>query len=200
MPSLTAWLPAAAPTLLILVVGIPALVYAAMRLARSMARARDPGDQFLDEVVRLAGEGQVDDAIARCAAVRSPMADVALVVLRSRVREEADLRGLAEAARLSVLPALGRGERWLPAVGVGVATLGGAGAVMGIQHAWRAGRPVPAEALDPLALGLLIAAILAFAHGWLATRATRAESRIATLSARLVNALRDRPDVRLGHR
>ena len=200
MPSLTAWLPPAAPTLLLLLVGLGGLAVAVLRLAASGVRGRDPGEEFVDEVVGLVGAGQVDEAIARCVAVRSPIADVALLVLRSRMREEADLRGLAEAARLSVLPVLGRGDRWLPALAASLVLLGSAGSVIGIQHGWRAGRAPGDEALDPLALGLLFAALLALVHGWLATRAARAEARIAEITSRLINALRDRPDVRLGHR
>lgn len=200
MPSLTAWIPTEAVTVLLLVLGVAGLAGAAARLLASGVRSRDPGDAFLDDVVGLVGAGRVDDAIARCVAVRSPIADVALLVLRSRMRDEADLRGLAEAARASVLPVLGRGNRWLPALAIALVALGAAGAVVGLQHAWSAGRPAHPKALDPLALGLLLGSMLGVAHGWLATRAARAEARIAEMTARLINALRDRPDVRLGHR
>jgi len=57
-----------------------------------------------------------------------------------------------------------------------------------------------AVSTTPLCLGLAVAAILIVGRGYLMSQADAISGQIREFSARLINALIDRPDVRLGHR
>jgi biopolymer transport protein ExbB/TolQ len=56
------------------------------------------------------------------------------------------------------------------------------------------------RALTPTAFGLTIAAMLTLGRGYLVNQSESITEEIREFSARLINALIDRPDVRLGHR
>jgi biopolymer transport protein ExbB/TolQ len=137
----------------------------------------------------------VDDAIRVCASSRAAVADVALLVLRSRSHDEDELRNLARAAALSVAPRLGKRLRYVPSLAAVAALIGAAGTLHAMGNGGATGASV-----RPLEFGLLAAAALVLAHAYLASQAESIVDQMDELSARLINALIDRPDVRLGHR
>jgi biopolymer transport protein ExbB len=139
--------------------------------------------------------GKVDDAIRVCASSRAAVADIALLVLRSRSHDEEELRNLAHAAALSVAPRLSKRLRYLPSLAAVAALVGVAGAL----HALANGDQIR-ESLRPTEFGLFAAAGLVLAHAYLASQAESIVEQMDELSVRLINALIDRPDVRLGHR
>jgi biopolymer transport protein ExbB/TolQ len=57
-----------------------------------------------------------------------------------------------------------------------------------------------ADALTPIGFGLAIAIVLTLGRAYLLSQSEAITEQIHELSARLINALIDRPDVRLGHR
>ncbi|HUF26861.1 MAG TPA: MotA/TolQ/ExbB proton channel family protein, partial [Gemmatimonadaceae bacterium] len=57
-----------------------------------------------------------------------------------------------------------------------------------------------AIALNTTAFGLLVAVPLSAAHAYLVSQAETIIEQVDEFSVRLINALIDRPDVRLGHR
>jgi biopolymer transport protein ExbB/TolQ len=60
--------------------------------------------------------------------------------------------------------------------------------------------PGVAASLAPTAYALLIAAVLVLGRGYLVSQSDSIIEQVHEFSARLINALIDRPDVRLGHR
>ena len=160
-----------------------------------VVRAKTNGRVFIERVIALVRAGKVDDAIRVCASSRAAVADVALLVLRSRSHDEEDLRNLAHAAAVSVAPRLGKRLRYLPSLAAVGALLGAAGTL----HAIGNGDQTRAS-LRPLEFGLLAAAGLVLAHAYLASQAESIVDQMDELSVRLINALIDQPDVRLGHR
>ena len=56
------------------------------------------------------------------------------------------------------------------------------------------------HALAPAAFGVAVAATLTLGRGYLVDQSESITEQVREFSARLVNALLDRPDVRLGHR
>ena len=60
--------------------------------------------------------------------------------------------------------------------------------------------PVYTRTVVPTEFGLGVAAILTLARGYLMSQAEFITEEVREFSARLINALIDRPDVRLGHR
>ena len=56
------------------------------------------------------------------------------------------------------------------------------------------------RSLRPSEFGVLVAAALVLLHVYLASQAESIVEQMDELSVRLINALIDRPDVRLGHR
>jgi biopolymer transport protein ExbB/TolQ len=57
-----------------------------------------------------------------------------------------------------------------------------------------------AYALRPLGVGLVLALPIILGHAFLAGESRKLSRRLDEFSVRLINALVDRPDVRLGHR
>jgi biopolymer transport protein ExbB/TolQ len=117
---------------------------------------------------------------------------------------------VADAAALHVLPKLTRRIHYLPTLAVVAVLLGVLGTVTGLQQAFL-NAPAPGDrniqlwialsnALTPTAFGLAVAVLLTLARGFLVSQAEFITEEVQEFSARLVNALIDRPDVRLGHR
>jgi biopolymer transport protein ExbB/TolQ len=133
-----------------------------------------------------------------------------LLILRSRSRAEVDLQNVADVASLAVVPRLMRRMQYLPTLAVVAVLLGVLGVVDGLHDALIAAVAAPdrgvavtsgfAAALGPLALGLTVAIVLVFGRGYLTSQADALTDEVREFSARLINALIDRPDVRLGHR
>jgi biopolymer transport protein ExbB/TolQ len=135
-----------------------------------------------------------------------------LLILRSRTRDEADLQNVADAAALAVLPRLTRRLHYLPML-ANVATLVGlVGTIFGLREAFASVSEVEAAArsaglatgiaiaLNATGFGLLTAVPLIVAHAYLVSQAETIIEQVDEFSVRLINALVDRPDVRLGHR
>ena len=72
-------------------------------------------------------------------------------------------------------------------------TLSGAAGASGVLTGF-------ARALTPTAFGLAVAVVLTLGRGYVVNQSESITVQIHEFSARLINALMDRPDVRLGHR
>jgi biopolymer transport protein ExbB/TolQ len=117
---------------------------------------------------------------------------------------------VAEAAILTVVPSLSRRIAWLPMLANIATLLGILGAIANLHNAFadsvnviaptRALLEGVAYALRPLGVGVLTAIPLVAGHALLVHDAERLTDELEEFSTRLVNALIQRPDVRLGHR
>lgn len=187
-------------TLALLVAGLFGLGVGAER-AFIVARSRLSGNgrPFIERLVAMVQAGQIDEALAACSSTRAILPDIGLIVLRTRMRDPGDLAAVAEAAVLSTTPKLERRLRYIPAAAVVAVLLGaGGGASAASQHVAASG-PL-AAALAPFALSLLVAVPLLVVHAFLANQVAAILAQVREFQHRLVNALLDRPDVRLGHR
>src|SRR5207237_6399764 len=138
--------------------------------------------------------------------------DIGLLILRSRSRDETDLRNVADTASLVVVPNLTRRLPHLAVLAAAALLLGVLGTVLELRRALAAiggggatDRTISvasgiASALGPMSFALVVAIVLIVGNGYLTGQSTLILSQIQELSARLINALIDRPDVRLGHR
>lgn len=165
-----------------------------------VARTRLSGNgrPFIERLVALVQAGQIDEALAACSGTRAILPDIGLIVLRTRIREERDLQALAVAAVESTTPKLVRRLRYVWASAVAAVLAGAGGSAEAVS---RLGPDaLAAGALAPLALALLAAAPLVLVHAFLANQVDAILAQVTEFSHRLVNALLDRPDVRLGHR
>jgi biopolymer transport protein ExbB/TolQ len=196
--------------LLILLVALAGLAVIVERLYVVVFRARHKGRPFIERVIQLVRAGKIDEAIKSCAASAAALPDIGLLILRSRSRDERDLQQVAAAASLHVLPKLTRRTHYLPALAVVAILLGLLGTALGIRAAFLEAATAAEQnrvifedigrALTPAAFGLGVAAVLTLARGYLVSQAEFITEEVQEFSARLVNALIDRPDVRLGHR
>lgn len=197
----------------LLLIGVLGLAIAAERLYVVVIRSRSNGRNFIEKVISLVRSGRVDDAIKLCAQSKTALSDIGLLVLRSRSRDEEDLHNVADAAALSVMPRLTRRLQYLPMLANVSLLVGLLGTVLGLSGAFGAlGNPAassdPARvlasgisaALGATGVGLMVAIPLAVLHAYLASQAEATVAEIDEFSVRLINALIDRPDVRLGHR
>jgi hypothetical protein len=175
------------------------------RLYVVVARSGLNGRHFIETIIRLARAGKIDEAIKVCSRSRTILSDIALLILRARTREEVDLLNVAEAAELSLVPRLHRRLHYFGMLARISVLLG----VIGLCDGYRIFYQSGGAALSPHPLGrgflaieagLGVASVLVLAQGLLTARSTRVVEQVEELSARLVNALIDRPDVRLGHR
>jgi biopolymer transport protein ExbB/TolQ len=177
-----------------------------------VVRSRINGRTFIERVVQLVRAEKTEDAIKLCARSRATLPDMGLLILRSRSREESDLQNVADAAALAVIPRLTRRLDYLPMLANVSILLGVLGTIMGLRDAFtdvsltlgaeRATRLASgaALALDATGLGLLIAIPLFAAHAYLVSQSDMIIEQVDELSIRVINALINRPDVRLGHR
>jgi biopolymer transport protein ExbB len=197
---------------LILLVGVIGLAVFLERFYMIVMRSKVNGRAFIERIIQLVRAGKVDDAIKLCAQSKAALPDMGLLILRSRSRDEADLQNVADAAALSVIPRLTRRLHYLPMLANIATLLGLLGTILGLQAAFRAigtadaaGRAEAlsqgiAIALNTTAFGLLVAVPLSAAHAYLVSQAETIIEQVDEFSVRLINALIDRPDVRLGHR
>ena len=187
------------PTLVALLAtafGIVVGLERAVVVARS--RLSGHGRPFIERLVALVQAGQIDEALAACSNTRAILPDIGLIVLRTRLRDAGDLQSLAAAAVESTTPKLVRRLRYVLAAAVAAALAGAGGTAAAVSELAPAS---PAGvALAPLAVGLLGAVPLVMLHAFLANQVDAILAQVAEFSRRLVNALLDRPDVRLGHR
>lgn len=209
MSSTTGLSGGAAVMLLILLVGIAGLLVLLERLYVIVLRSKTNGRPFIERIIQLVRGGKIDEAIKQCASSTAALPDIGLVILRSRSRDETDLENVASAAALAVLPRLTRRLEYLPTLSLAAILLGVLGTVRDIQSAFLAAaapanHPVLmtnlSNALTPIAFGLSVAVVLILGRSYLVSQAESITEQVREFSARLINALIDRPDVRLGHR
>jgi len=196
MRTVAEWYAGGGPTMhYILAIALIGLVVVLERTYVVVIRAKTNARLFIERVITLVRAGKIEEAIRACAASRTAVADVALLLLRSRTHDEEDLHNVAHAADLSVTPRLTKRLRYLPSLGAAAVAIGVAATLHDL------GEAVPlARSLRPSEFGLFVAAGLVLAHAYLASQAELIVEQLDELSVRLINALIDRPDVRLGHR
>ena len=193
--------------LLILLVGVAGLAVLFERIYVIVVRSKINGRAFIERVIGLVRGGKIDEAIKACAASAAALPDIGLLILRSRSRDEADLNNVANTASLTVLPRLTRRLQYLPTLSLCAVLLGCLGTVLEIREALndaaRNGNLIAAtlgHTLVPTAFGLAVAVVLTLGRGYIVSQSESITEEIREFSARLINALIDRPDVRLGHR
>jgi hypothetical protein len=179
----------------ILATALIGLVVVVERLYVVVVRAKTNARLFIERVITLVRSSKIEEAIRVCASSRTAVADVALLLLRSRTHDEEDLNNVAHAAELSITPRLTKRLRYLPSLGAVAVLIGVAATLHGIGE----GAPLM-RSLRPSEFGALVAAALVLLHAYLASQAEAIVEQLDELSVRLINALIDRPDVRLGHR
>jgi len=193
----------------LLVVSLAGVTVLLERFAFIVLRSRINARPFIERVISLVRAGKLDDALKLCADHQSTLPDLGLVILRSRSRDEVDLLNVAEASSLSVVPALTRRLSWLPTLAIVAVLFGVLGAVANLHDAMMQASAgsmsgiapsAIAYALRPFGGGLLTAIPLVLGYTYLSNEAQNIVGLLREFSARLVNALIDRPDVRLGHR
>ncbi len=194
----------------ILLVALAGITVTLERLYVVVYRSRAKGRVFIERVIQLVRADKLDEAIKACAASAAALPDMGLLILRSRSRDESDLQNVAAAAALHVLPKLTRRMQYLPTLAIIALLLGALGTVQGIQGVFLHTPPgggrdaefwtLLSNALRPSAFGLSVAIVLTLARGYLVSQAEFITEEVREFSARLINALIDRPDVRLGHR
>jgi biopolymer transport protein ExbB len=194
---------------LLVVTGV-ALALLVERISYIVVRSKIHARPFIERVITLARTGKVDEALKLCAEHQSLLPDVGIIILRSRSADAAGLLNVAEAAELTVVPALTRRIGWLRTLAWIIVLLGVLGAIANLHAALiqapvgadasRALREGIAYALRPLGAGVLGALPLVAGHAFLVNETEKLVAELEEFSVRLVNALVDRPDVRLGHR
>ena len=196
MQTVAEWYAGGGPVMhYILAAALVGLMVVVERTYVVVVRAKTNARLFIERVITLVRAGKVDEAIRVCASSRTAVADVALLLLRTRTHDEEELDHVAHAAELSVTPRLTKRLRYLPSLGATAVLIGLAATL----NALGKGAPL-ATSLRPSEFGLLVAAGLVLGHAYLASQAESIVEQMDELSVRLINALIDRPDVRLGHR
>lgn len=186
----------------LVIVGAVGLVILAERIIHIVMRSRIHARPFIEEVVTLVRARKTDEALKLCADHTAALPDLGLVILRNKDRAEDDLRSAAETAALTTIPELTRRLAWLPTLALAAVLLGVAGAIANLHEAI-GGMSVSAAVqygLRPLGAGVVTAIPLLLGHAFATSEARKLSAQLDEFSVRLVNALLDRPDVRLGHR
>lgn len=196
----------------ILLVGVIGLAVFIERFYVIVVKSKSGGRAFIERVIQLVRAGKVDDAIKVCASSTAALPDMGLLILRSRSRDETDLQNVADAAALAVMPKLTRRLQYLPMLANVATLLGLFGTIYGLREAFASVASASAAersaklasgiaiALNATGFGLLVAIPLSVAHAYLVSQSEQIIEQIDEFSVRLINALIDRPDVRLGHR
>ena len=190
----------------LLLAGLAGFAVMIERFAFIVLRSKINARPFMERVISLVRSGKLDDALQLCAEHQSTLPDLGLVILRSRSRDEKDLLHVAEASSLGVVPGIMRRLSWLPTLSTVSLLLGLLGFVANLHDSLTQGSSGDAlsaglaYALRPLGAGVLTAIPLVIAHTFLLNEAQHIVGQLKEFAARLVNALIDRPDVRLGHR
>ena len=196
----------------ILLTGLAGLAIFLERLYVIVVIAKGGGAALSERVVQLVRAGRADDALAACGGSSAIVPDMGHVLLQTRGGDEDALQNVADAASLAVLPRLTRRLQYLPMLANVATLLGLFGTIYGLREAFasvalasaaeRAERLASgiAVALNATGFGLLVAIPLTVGHAYLASQAERLIEQVDEFAVRLVNALLDRPDVRLGQR
>jgi biopolymer transport protein ExbB len=206
MTTVMGWYESGGPFMLpMLVVALAGLALLIERSAHIVKRSRVNARPFMEHVIALTRAQRLDEALSVCARHQAALADLGLVLLRSRSTSPDDLAWVADAARKSFAPTLGRRLNWLVALAAVALLLGVAGTVANLDAlpAREAGGMAAGElalALHPLGAAAMVAAVLLLGHAVLANQVRTLGSQLEEFSVRLLNALAGRPEVRLGHR
>lgn len=196
----------------ILLVGVIGLAVFIERFYVIVVKSKSGGRAFIERIIQLVRAGKIDDAIKLCASSTAALPDMGLLILRSRSRDETDLQNVADAAALAVMPKLTRRLQYLPMLANVATLLGLFGTIYGLRAAFASVASASAAersaklasgiaiALNATGFGLLVAIPLSVAHAYLVSQSEQIIEQIDEFSVRLINALIDRPDVRLGHR
>ena len=201
------WFSGAGPavTLIWIVAGLGVLLILE-RTYVALARSGFNGRPFIERIIQLVRAGKIDEAIKHCTTSRTVLADIALLILRTRTKDETDLRNVAAAAELSLVPRLRRRLPYFTMLAVIAVLIGGIGLADAFRVMYESGSALPAgrhplaTGLRAIEVGFAVAAALLLAQGFFTAQAEQVVEQVEELTARLVNALIDRPDVRLGHR
>jgi biopolymer transport protein ExbB len=205
MSTMQAWFTEGGAVMLVIaLVGVAGLAVLLERVYVIVFRSKNNGRVFIEKIIQLVRAGRVEEAIKTCAATTAALPDIGLLILRSRSRDEADLQNVAAAALLSVVPILTRRVQYLRSLALVAVMLGVFGLARGLHDAFSApaGSVLSraAASLSPLEFGLAVGAVLTLGRAYLESQSESITEQIREFSARLINALIDRPDVRLGHR
>jgi hypothetical protein len=201
------WIRGAGPvvTLIWIVAGLGGLLILE-RAYVALSRSGFNGRPFIERIIQLVRAGKIEEAIKHSSTSRTVLADIALLILRTRTKDESDLQNVASAAELSLVPRLRRRLPYFTILAVISVLLGCIGLADSIRVMYDSGSSLPAAG-HPLARGMRaievgfgVAAALLLAQGFFTAQAEQVVEQVEELTARLVNALIDRPDVRLGHR
>ena len=205
------WYREGGPMMIVIsVIGIAGLAILLERVYVIVIRSKNNGRAFIERIIQLVRAGKAEDAIKQCAASTAALSDIGLLLLRSRSKDEAELQHIAHAAALAVLPKLSHRLQYLLTLGVAAILMGVAGTLAGFHRALTAGGAAVnapsrlssdlAAAMTPTTLGLTVCALLVLGRSYLVSQSETITEQIHEFSARLINALVDRPAVRLGHR
>jgi biopolymer transport protein ExbB/TolQ len=173
------------------------------RLYVALTRSGFNGRPFIERLIQLVRSGKTDEAIKLCSGSRTVLSDIGLLILRTRTTDEADLQNVASAAALSLVPRLRRRLPYFTVLAVIAGLVGLIGLADALRLTYQTGLPsrqLIAEGMRAVEVGLGVAAGLLLAQGFFSAQAEQVVEQVEELTARLVNALIDRPDVRLGHR
>jgi biopolymer transport protein ExbB len=196
---------------LVLAVGLAGFVILIERFYVVVLRSKNHGRVFIERIIQLVHAGEIDDAIKQCTSSNAALSDIGLLILRSRSRDESDLQRVANAAALALVPKLTHRLQYLVTLSIVALLIGVLGTLIDFRSAL-AGEGVAASqagerlnqglanALPPTILALGVSAFLVLGRGYLLSQAESIAEHIHEFSARLINALIDQPDVRLGHR
>jgi hypothetical protein len=191
---------------LIWVVAVLGVLLTLERSYVALARSGFNGRHFIERIIQLVRAGKTDEAIKHCSGSRTVLSDIALLILRARTTNEADLHNVASAAELSLVPRLRRRLPYYSILALIAVLLAFVGLADGIRVMYELGAARPsgphpiAHGMMAIEAGFSVAAALLLAQGFFTAQSEQVVEQIEELTARLVNALIDRPDVRLGHR
>jgi biopolymer transport protein ExbB/TolQ len=213
MRTILIWYQSGGPFMVpLILVGIIGVLLLVERIVHIVLRSKINARPFMERVISLVRSGKLEDALKLCAEHQSALPDLGLVILRSRSRDEADLLHVSETSTLTVIPGLTRRLAWLRTLATLAMLLGALGAVANLHDALAEAARSAADvrgaavlmaiayALRPLGAGVLSAIPLIAGHAYLTNETQVLVAQLEEFAARLVNALIDKPDVRLGHR
>jgi biopolymer transport protein ExbB/TolQ len=201
------WIRGAGPavTLIWIVAGLGVLLILERGYV-ALSRTGFNGRPFIERIIQLVRAGKVEEAIRHSSTSRTVLADIALLILRTRTQNETDLQEVASAAELSLVPRLRRRLPYFTILAVIAILLGAVGLGDAMRMNLEVGGSLAGDAgrlaagIRATEVGFSVAAALLLAQGFFTAQAEQVVEQVEELTARLVNALIDRPDVRLGHR
>lgn len=204
MRTILVWYQSGGPFIVpLLLVGAASLLFLVERIVAIVIRSKIHARPFMEKVISLVRAGKAEEALQLCADHQAALPDLGLVILRSKTRDETDLVSVAESVTMTMIPELTRRLAWLPTLAIVALLLGLLGGVANL-HAGLTNTGATAGnfayALRPLGVGILTAIPLIAGYAYLVSESQKLAAQLDEFSVRLVSALLDRPDVRLGHR